>query len=47
MYQSIGKANGCDAVCSVQPAAAGLQKGICLSHFLPKCIVLLPLFPSA
>lgn len=32
MYQSIGEAYGHDVVCSVQPAAEGLQKGICLSH---------------
>lgn len=28
MYQSIGEAYGREVVCSVQPAAAGLQKGI-------------------
>lgn len=34
MYQSIGETYGCDAVCSVQPAADGPQKGICLSLFI-------------
>jgi len=31
MYQSIGEAYGCDSVCSVQPAADRLQKGIRVS----------------